>query len=637
MYLPEIKEKRQQASGVVSFYGLDMHPTATLGWFSADENVCSDEYPMLTVRPSRGLCQRSPEFTGASAALVIEERLCAVDHQYLWVGDERIDLGLSEGEKLLVPFSYYLLIWPDKVYVNVLDLDDRGSMEEKEELFGLGDIRITVCNRQGQKANHVGLIEPGGIVEYLDLWYKPRGISSDGTPDTPAALYQQVNVAPETNGARWQEVESHLIFERVDAYNTGIVHEALTAGEYIVTDGFGAYNLNPGSSTPRERDMTTLNGAHSVVSVRTLSYSDREETDAFIVRGILQEHVSYTFTNDPDNLITVRRAVPDLQHAVCAEGRLYGAYRGVSSISGEEVNELYISAAGDFKRFYRVEDTTADPLVMSVSEPGAFRGAAVVGGAVTFFKDRKILTVGGSSPESFYINTYDGRGPSAGCERSLTVLGGNAYYLADGQVLAYYGGTVTVLSERLGVTLRGVTSAVGGGYGHKYYLSVCRTGGPERLLVYDILRGLWHAERVPPGGVTDFCEHACGVYAVSGRGQIWAFGDVAALGGTVPASEGLIPWYWESGMIGLDSPQATYILKVEVRLVIEEGARARLLVQYDSTPVWRPVWRAEAGRARTVRSRMIPHRCDHVRIRLQGTGRVTLLGVFITEEKGGGR
>ncbi len=655
MYLPRIYDKKHTQSGVTAFYGLDCHRTAPVGWFFDAENVSSDEHPMLTVRPPRGILARpfatvdgATVYMGpVSDAVIIEDRLCAVEGRYLWIGNhadgyQRLDLGLTSGDKLLVPYSYYLCIWPDKVYVNVLDPEDRGSMVDAYALFGLSDIKVSVISRGGAKPSIVSETEPEGDpleFEYLTLWYKPR-VVHENEPDEPAALYRQMNVSPEDNGVLWQEIESYILVER-GVGTGGILHKAVTEGEYIVLSGFNNANS---TDDPSKKDLDFLNGPHLVNSVKIVPCGDAGETANFTVRGILQDAASYDFVNDVDypnmgdnNLILVQRAVPDLQYAVSHEGRIYGCFRGISNISGEEVNEIYISAANDFRSFYRVTDTTSDPLVMSVAEPGAFRGAAVLRDAVVFFKNRKILRVGGDTPESFYYTATDGQGPSVGCERSLFVLGGRAYYMTPGAVYSYDGGSVSVISDRLGESIVSVLTAEASGYGWQYRLLVRMVDGTSRLLVYDTHLGLWHRETVPSSGIGAMADHDGGILCFGGNGTIHAMGAVGMPGVSVPADEMRIPWFWESGMIGLDSPEKKYILKVEARLYIEKGASVEMWIQYDSNPEWKPVWRAEAGQTRTVVSQMIPHRCDHMRVRMRGRGNVVLLGLFITEEKESGR
>ena len=635
MYLPGVTRRQAMVEGVTTFGGLDRSMTAGDGWFQRDLNLSSDQYPALTVRAARGVYAKPSGMGEVSGGVVIEDKLCAVDGDSVWIGDEKVSLGLSEGKKLLLPFSYYLLIWPDRKYVNVLDVADRGDMRDSQYLFGADGVQVQVVDDTGHGVRFCQVDAPDDTagVRAGDLWLCQR--HEEGLLTVEPRLYRAVET--EENGLAvivWQEVEAYLYFSRLMNNQFYDLYDCLTEGETVILGGFKASNAMIGR--PEKADIDTLNGTHIVTNV-TLYDSPTVYTVGFTVRGIINES-SFQF-GVSDGMVTVERAVPVFDCAVVCDGRVYGAYRGVSHVSGEDVNEIYISAADDFKRYYRVEDTTADPLIMSVTEPGQFRGAALVGGVVTFFKDSKILTVGGSTPSSFYLNTYDGRGPSAGCEGSLCVLGGYVYYLSGGDVMAYYGGTVTRVSDKLG-PLDGVRQAVAGGHGYKYYLATRMAVGSantQEMFVLDTRRGLWHTEKAPAGGVVCFADCRSGLYMIDGRGRILTVGDHEIMGGKVSGEERYIQWYCESGMIGLETPQKKYISKVEVRILLEAGATAALSVEYDSTGEWRQIWRAEAGATRTVMSRTVPHRCDHLRLRLEGRGRATLLGIFRTVETEGSR
>ncbi len=648
MELPELTRKNTSVLSVTDFRGLDRHPTAPLGWAQRDENLCSDEHPMLTVRPPRGLYKKPDGMGAVSGGVVIEDRLCVVDGTALWIGDERVDMELEAGEKLLLPYSYYLLIWPDKVYVNVLNIEDNGRMDGRTRVTAsmYSPWSIDLCDDEGRACGHFAEVEPSHVTHGM-LWCKPSYVNHEGET-VPAKLYRaSISIVenPEEEGGSgepleqitWTEVESYIKVKT--SYETV---ECAEKGEYIRFQGISDNTVYDILNDQEVMGSTllALEGFHVVSSVEFVEKDGKKCMRSFSFRGILEEEAINLRSTDEETL-TIERAVPELDCAVVSEGRVYGAYRGVSSISGETVNELYISAAGDFRRFYRVEDTTADPLVMSVAEPGEFRGAAVVGGVVTFFKDGRILTVGGSTPESFYIHASEGRSPSAGCEGSLSVVDGYAYYLSAGEVVTYYSGSTSIVSDKLGTSLLGVRAAVAGAYGHKYYLAVSRPNGRQEILVLDTLTGLWHAERPPQGGVAAFAGHTSGTYLFDRMGGIWTVtpheSGHADMGGAVDRRERERPWLWESGMIGLDTPEKKYILKAEVRLLLREGSTAEMWVQYDSDPLWRSVWLFEAGPTRTVLSRMLPHRCDHVRIRLAGRGAATLLGLFLTMEKESGR
>jgi hypothetical protein len=93
-----------------------------------------------------------------------------------------------------------------------------------------------------------------------------------------------------------------------------------------------------------------------------------------------------------------------------------------------------------------------------------------------------------------------------------------------------------------------------------------------------------------------------------------------------------IPWYAESGLIGLENPDKKYLVKLAVRLRLDPGASARVSVQYDSSQVWKQVWATVSDSLKTVTVPVLPIRCDHMRIRIEGVGACRIYSIIKTFE-----
>ena len=89
------------------------------------ENLSSDRYPVLAPRKKRGIYAAPGNCTG----LIAKDTLCYTDGSYFVMDGYRLDMGLSEAPKTLVSMGAYVIILPDKKYVNTADLTDWGSME----------------------------------------------------------------------------------------------------------------------------------------------------------------------------------------------------------------------------------------------------------------------------------------------------------------------------------------------------------------------------------------------------------------------------------------------------------------------------------------------------------------------------
>ena len=70
-----------------------------------------------------------------------------MDGHTLYVNGSAAGLVLSEGKKQLVSMGAWLLIWPDKLYINTKGLTDFGSLENKRVTEG--EVSFTLCRLDG--------------------------------------------------------------------------------------------------------------------------------------------------------------------------------------------------------------------------------------------------------------------------------------------------------------------------------------------------------------------------------------------------------------------------------------------------------------------------------------------------------
>ncbi|MFQ9052980.1 MAG: hypothetical protein ACLR5H_07245 [Oscillospiraceae bacterium] len=132
MYFPKLNAPRQSRVTVNRFPGLDRRPRGQEGSFREMENLCAQGYPTLTVRRPRGIAGS----VTAPGGLTAKDGLIWVDGQPPCVNGSAAGLVLSEGKKQLVSMGAWLLIWPDKLYINTKDLTDFGSLENKRVTEG---------------------------------------------------------------------------------------------------------------------------------------------------------------------------------------------------------------------------------------------------------------------------------------------------------------------------------------------------------------------------------------------------------------------------------------------------------------------------------------------------------------------
>lgn len=143
MYFPKLSTPRQSRVSISRFPGLDRRPRGAKGSFREMENLCADGYPTLTVRRRRGLAGTVTTPGGLTA----KDALIWVDGHTLYVNGSATGLVLREGRKQLVSMGAWLVIWPDKLYLNTQDLTDFGSLENRRSTEG--EVSFTLCRGDG--------------------------------------------------------------------------------------------------------------------------------------------------------------------------------------------------------------------------------------------------------------------------------------------------------------------------------------------------------------------------------------------------------------------------------------------------------------------------------------------------------
>ena len=143
MRYPQLQELPTTREMVDVFRGYNHNLRISNGEFFNMKNMTSDFYPVLSPRGKRGVYAKpaSPQ------ALIAKEVLCYVDGTDFVIGEKRINMGLStaavDNPKRLVNMGAYVIILPDKKYINTANTEDRGDIESK--VVTDGDVTFTLC------------------------------------------------------------------------------------------------------------------------------------------------------------------------------------------------------------------------------------------------------------------------------------------------------------------------------------------------------------------------------------------------------------------------------------------------------------------------------------------------------------
>ena len=579
---PKLNVLSSSRQVVDSFLGYNHNLRIGSGEFFDMKNMTSDYYPILAPRGKRGTYSspKSPQ------GLIAKDSLCYVDGTDFVINEYPVDMGLSIAEddcpKQLISMGAYVIIMPDKKYINTLDLTDYGNIEAS--FTSIGDVSFTLCTADGvDYADPVVSSDEPEEPENMALW-----IDTSSTPHT-LKQYSEAN-------AIWVSVATTYI--RISCTGIG---KAFEQYDGVTISGIVLDSL---------QDLN----ANMIVWAKADDY--------IVVTGILDEVATQAAE---DGAVKVERRMPNMDFMVESENRLWGCRYGIAT-NGEVVNEIYACKLGDFKNWNCFMSISTDSYVASCGTDGQFTGAITHLGYPLFFKENCVHKVYGNYPANFQIQTTSCRGVQKGCDRSLAIVNETLFYKARSGVCAYDGSLPVEMSAPLGEVR--YDNAVAGAHGNKYYISMRdTTGGDYCLFVYDTAKGMWHKEDNLQAD--SFCSCRDELYCIDHSTK-----KIITMLGTGTVDSGKVPWMAQTGAIGASMPDMKYISRITVRMSLEFGARVRFYIQYDSMGGWEHLCTMSGTNLRSFSVPIRPRRCDHLRLRIEGEGEARIYSITETIEQG---
>ncbi len=569
MQFPTLTEQGQSREMISTFAGYDHNRSIAANAFYDMKNMSSDGYPLLQSRARRGVVRQMETPQG----ILAKDAMAWADGGKLYYnGAEIMGLTLTEGEKQLVSMGAYLLIWPDKKYLNTKDLTDFGGLEAS--YASSGTVTYLLCGADGSPLSKVSATkpeEPKGGEYWID------------TTQTPHSLMMWSE-----SSEMWIGVTT--VYTKIQAVGIG---KPFREGDGVEISG-AAYG---GDSDVVQAQFEELNGTKIIYA---------KDEDYIVVVGLID--LTYEQT---EGTVTVKRAVPDMDYVCEAQNRIWGCKYGM--VDGKAVNELYCCALGDFKNWNRFLGIATDAWAASVGSDGAWTGAANYLGYPTFFKENVIHRIAISSAGAHQVTETVGRGVQNGSGKSLCVVNEVLYYKAREGVCAYDGSFPSAVGEALGDVR--YHNAVGGGCGGKYYLSMQDGANAWHLFCYDTARGLWHRE--DDLHALCFTQMDGELYAIDAETK-----QLLAMHGSQGTPEAAVKWAAETGLIGYTTVEQKYVSRFNLRMLLPKGAKADMYIQYDSDGVWHHCGHMVGVGTKSFLLPVRPRRCDHFRMRIEGEGDV---------------
>lgn len=302
--------------------------------------------------------------------------------------------------------------------------------------------------------------------------------------------------------------------------------------------------------------------------------------------------------------VTIRREVPELAFVCEHENRLWGCAGST----------IYSSKRQDPFNWNVFDGLVDDSYFISVASAGDFTGCCSYRGYPVFFKEEHIYKLYGDRPSNFQVLSSASLGVEKGSQGSLAVAGETLFYLSRTGITAYTGGVPQSLAAPFGT--QRFTRAVAGSDGTKYYVSMADPNGQYQLFVYDTRCGLWHREDATEAVGFGWED---GLYVLDAQGRLWLSGGALKVPEGAVREEAVASMAEFADFVEAD-PNRKGTSKLQLRMELEEGARVRIFIQFDSDGVWRKVSDLTAARKRSWYLPIVPRRSDHFRLRIEGTG-----------------
>ena len=590
MKFPRLEEQKSSRDFIDSFRGYNHNLRISDNEFYDMKNLTSTHYPILSPRSKRGVYVEASSPQG----MIAKDAMCYVDGRYFCMNEYKVDMDLSDTPKQLVSMGAYVIIMPDKKYINTLDLTDFGNIEAS---FSASNVTYEMCKMNGEV--------------YTDTTKSPNA------PENPENLQLWIDMSSTPHVLKQYSKTSEMWVQVPTTY--------IKISAPNIASAFKQYDAVKITGFPS--DVSQLEELEGNTFPLWEAYHDEGDVDVgraagtddyIVIVGILDEAVT------KESTLLLERRMPTLDFIVESGNRLWGCHYGVAN-NGEVVNEIYASKLGDFKNWDCRMSISTDSYTASVGSDGKFTGAITHLGYPIFFKENYMHKVYGNYPANYQVQTTACRGVQEDSDKSLAIVNEVLYYKSRNAVCAYDGSLPVEISSALGDV--SYFNAVAGNHGNKYYISMKDHAGQWSLFAYDTSKGMWHKE--DNLHAKEFC---------SCRGELYCIADgeakIRTILGSGTADEAPVEWMAETGTLGIYTPDKKYVSRLNVRMSLDIGTRVHFYAQYDSSGEWEHLFTMNGVNLRSFSVPIRPKRCDHMKIRIVGNGDAKIYSIAKTIEQG---
>lgn len=340
---------------------------------------------------------------------------------------------------------------------------------------------------------------------------------------------------------------------------------------------------------------------------------------------------------------TISRTIPDLDHVIEWNNRLWGA------VSAD--NTIYASKLGDPRNWQYYQGTSLDSYYAQQGTDGIWTGCAHYSNHLIFFKQNSMARIYGSAPSNFQITNTECYGVEEGSRRSVVTINDRVFYKSVIGIMGYDGGIPYCISDKLNTRYK---TAVGGTEGTKYYCSAQSENGGFELMVLDIDKAEWHKE--DNLRIASYCSLDNKLYYVTqGNGILLCSNDVICsdwllVGGVseTPGHVGIVnpdnasesysdmQWHATFGPFDEFIENRKIYSKILIRLVpAEEDCKVSVYISLNEGP-WELVKAFDPVPMGGEFIPIIPRRCDRYSIKVEGQGNCSIKSLTRRVRRGTG-
>ena len=574
----------------VQFGGLRHHQNAGDGEIYDMENMSARDYPLLRSRDKR---RNGGTLTGATEMFFDNHAMWYTDADgWLWYKRAMLNIKVAyvgTGETKFVRFGDRIVLMPAKKLVQA---------------------KYTVAGTAANPSALPTSIEPGEA--YV--------INVGDTQSPEWMLYVWTGDEWDDSMGAWVvSMEAELTATKITISDGTIYGADATANTLTINTPTSADLVKAGF---RVGDAVEIDGLtmepdnNKIAIIREIGKTSIAFSD-YCFKIPLSDSGEKQTSYSEEGTITLRRSVPDMDICFEFENRLWGA----------DKKEIFASALGDPTNFYVFDGLSTDSWYVELQTRGEITGG--VGWYYpTFFREGYILRIYGADATTYQTSEILAPGVAHGMQHSLGAAGGLLFYYSPQGMMAYDGDYPQDLQQVFG------PGEYGGGLaqsdGTDYYIQLKPTGETSpRIYHYDGLRGIWTVEDSPnidSMSMTEGAETLQPSIIAMTTGK--ALTTLKGPGGPWVQDTAAVASFVEFADFTMESPNRKAVSKLLLRLSLT-SASVTVKIRYDSSGTWKTVATLTAAGKRSYYLPVVPHRCDHFRIRLEATGEWALHSLAI--------